>query len=138
MLLDNPLEDRRIAARVPRALGIDDRNRSAFADAQAVRFRAEDAALLGEPELPKAPLQELPRGEAALLVAALRRRLIAAEKDVAARDGHADGLRGRALRIGRHLRLRHRTLPRSTRGRARPAAPCSRRSPMRRRPRGWR
>jgi hypothetical protein len=45
MLLDDPLEDRRIALPVPRALWIHDGDRSAFADAQAVHFGAKNAAL---------------------------------------------------------------------------------------------
>ena len=69
---------------VPRALGIDDRNRAAFADAEAIGLGAQDAALLGQAELLQAALQELPRREAAILVAAFRLGLIAAEKDVPA------------------------------------------------------
>ena len=78
---------------VPGALGIDDGDRTAFADAKAVRLGAQDAALLGQPELLEAPLQKVPRREAAILVAAFRLRLIAAEKDVPPRDRHADALR---------------------------------------------
>ena len=95
------LEHRRVALRIPRALRVDDGDRSALADAQAVRFRAEDAALLREAQLLQPPLQELPGGQAALLVAALRSRLVAAEKDVAAaRSGRRSSAtsRSRALR----------------------------------------
>src|SRR5262252_704252 len=104
MLLDDPLEDRRIAARVPRALRVDDGDRSALADAEAIRFRAQDAALLRQPELLEAPFEELPRREAAFLLAALRIRLVAAEKDVPPRARDADRLRDRALRVSRHRR----------------------------------
>src|SRR4051794_20716588 len=97
MLLDDPLEDGRIALRVPRAFGVDDRDRSAFADAQAVGLGAEDAALLRQTELLQPPLEKLPRGEAAVFLAALRVRLIAAEEDVPPRDRHADRLRHGAL-----------------------------------------
>jgi len=99
MLLNDPLEHGRIAARVPRPFRIDHGDRAALADAEAVRFRPEDAALIRKAELFQAPLEKLPRLEAARLLAALRRRLIAAEKDVAARDGHADG-RGNLLLFG--------------------------------------
>src|SRR5262245_64732521 len=102
MLLNDPLEHRRIAGAVPRALWIDDGDRSAFADAQAVRFRSQDAALLRQPELLQACFQKLPRGEAAILVAALRLRLVAAEENMAARDGHADAVRDGTLRLDRH------------------------------------
>src|SRR5688500_6869410 len=93
VLLNNPLERGRIALAVPRALGIDNRNRAALADPQAVRFRPQDAALVGEPQLTKAAFQEIPRRHAALHVAALRLGLLGAEKDVALRDGNADGVR---------------------------------------------
>jgi hypothetical protein len=46
MFLDDPLERGRIALPIPGALRIDDGNRTAFADAKAVRFAAQDAALL--------------------------------------------------------------------------------------------
>src|SRR4029079_3207818 len=86
VLLDDPFEHRRIAFPVPRALGIDDRNRPAFADPQAVGLRAEDAALIGEPQFLEAALQIVPGREPARLVATLRRGLIAAEEDVAPGD----------------------------------------------------
>ena len=97
MFLDDPLEDRRIALPVPGALGIDDSNWPAFADAQAVRLGAEDAAVLGKPELFEARLQELPGDQPAMQVAALRLGLIAAEKNVPPRHRNADALRLGAL-----------------------------------------
>ena len=93
MIVDDALEDRRIAAPIPRALGIDDRDRSTFADAQAIRLRAENAALLRQTEFLQPPLEKLPRGEPAFLLTAFRIGLIAAEKNVAPRNGHADALR---------------------------------------------
>src|SRR6476661_8187473 len=90
MLLDDKFEHRRIAGAVPRALGVDDRDRSAFADSKTVGFGAQDAALIGQSELLEPPFQELPGGEPAFPVAALRRRLIAAEKDVTAGDRNAN------------------------------------------------
>ena len=48
VFLDDPLEHRRIALAVPGAFRIDDGDRAAFADAQAVRLGAQDAALLGQ------------------------------------------------------------------------------------------
>src|ERR1043166_9550907 len=132
MLLDDALEDGRIARGIPRAFGVDDGDRPAFADPQAVRLRAEDAPLLRQPELLQSPLEKLPRGETAILVAALRVRLIAAEKDVP--PCHADANRRRDAA----LRLRRRTHRDSTRGRAHSAAPCSRRSRTPRPPPDWR
>src|SRR5690349_9530469 len=99
MFLDNPLEHRRIAAAVPRALGVDDGDGAAFADAEAVHFRPEDAALFGEPELLQPALEELPRGQPAISLAAFRRRLIAAEENVPARRGHADRFRRASLGV---------------------------------------
>src|SRR4051794_27736870 len=90
VLLDDPLEDRRIALAVPRAFRIHDGNRTAFTDAQAIGLGAQDAALFGEPELLKARFQKLPRDEAAMQVAALRLGLIAAEKDVAPGNRNSD------------------------------------------------
>src|SRR6185295_12019650 len=92
MFLHDPLEDRRIALAVPRALRIDDGNRSAFADPQAVGLGAENAAVLGQPQLFEARLQELPCDKAAMQVAALWLGLIAAQKNVAPRDGNTDTL----------------------------------------------
>src|ERR1051326_1333293 len=104
MFLDDPFENGRIASGVPRALGIDDRDRSAFADAQAVRLRPQDAALLRQSELFEPPFQKIPCRKSALLLAAFRVRLIAAEKDVAPRNRHADRVRDGALRFGVHQR----------------------------------
>src|SRR6185436_15351378 len=82
MFLDDPLENRRVALAVPGAFGVDDGNRPAFTDAQAVRLGSQDATLFGQPKLLEAPLQEVPCRKAAILVAAFRLGLIAAEKDV--------------------------------------------------------
>src|SRR3977135_898963 len=102
MFLDDPLEHRRIAVRVPRAFGIDDGDRAAFADAKTVRFRPQNAALLGKTELLEPALEKVPRGQDAIFLAAFRVRLIAAEKDVATCGVDADALRAGALRIIRH------------------------------------
>ena len=100
VLLDDALEDGRIAVPVPRALRVDDRDRAAFADAQAVRLRPQNAALLREAELLQPALQVIPRREAALLVAALRLGLIAAEEDVAPAHGDAEAFGDLLLREG--------------------------------------
>lgn len=92
MFLDDPLEDRRIALAVPRAFRVDNGNRSAFADPQAVGLGAEDPALLGKPQLFEARLQKLPCDQAAMQVAALRLGLIAAQENVAPRDRNTDAL----------------------------------------------
>src|SRR5262245_59992151 len=132
MLLDDPLENRRIAGGVPRAFRIDDGDRSPFEDTQAVCFRAQDAALLGETELFKAALEELQRSTDAVLVADLRIGFYDATKRLAPRYRDADALRDVALR------LRCRTHSDPIRCPARRAGPCSRRAPRRRPRRGWR
>src|SRR3954447_16231674 len=102
MFLDDPLEDWRIALAVPGAFRIDDGNRPAFADAQAVGFGSENAALLGQPQFLEARLQELPSDQATMQVAALRLGLVAAEQNVAPRDRNTDALGLRPLRFIRH------------------------------------
>jgi hypothetical protein len=105
MFLDDSLQHRRIALSVPSTFRVDDCNRTTFADAQAVGFGAKDAALFGELQLFETPLQERPCGEATLLLAAFRFGLIAAEKNMAPRDGHTDAGRDFSLGIG-HLVVR--------------------------------
>ena len=90
MLLDDAFERGWIARAVPGALGVHECDRPPFADAQAIRFRAKNPPLLRQPELPQALFQKIPGRETALVVTALRLRLIAAKKDVASRDEHAD------------------------------------------------
>src|SRR5262249_13813146 len=102
VLLDDPLEHRRIALGVPRPFGIDDCNWPVFTDTEAVGLRAQDSALVREAELFQSSLEEFPCDKATMQVAALRLRLIAAEKDVAARDRNADALRDLALRFDAH------------------------------------
>src|SRR5690349_7262362 len=89
VLLDDAFEHGLVALRIPRALRVDDCDRPALADAEAVRLGAQDTALFRELQLLEPPLQEVPRCQTAFLVAAHRRRLVAAEKDVAARHIHA-------------------------------------------------
>jgi hypothetical protein len=102
MFLNNSLQHRWIALPVPGSFGVYDRNRSTFADAEAVGFRPKDAALFGEFQLFEPSLQEPPCGEATVLVTALRFGLIAAEKNMAPRDRHTDAGRDFSLGIG-HL-----------------------------------
>src|SRR5262245_20379305 len=97
VLLDDSLEHRRVALAVPRSLRIDDGDRTAFTDAQAVGLGAQDAAVLGEAQLFQALLEKVPGGQAALLVTALRRRLIVAQEDLPARRGDADRVRDVSL-----------------------------------------
>ena len=98
MFLNDSLEHRRITFSVPRTFRVDDCNRTTFADAEAVGFGAKDAALLGELQLFETPLQERPCREATFLLAAFGFGLIAAEKDMAPRDGHTDA--GRDFSLG--------------------------------------
>ncbi len=105
MFLNDSLEYGRITLAVPSPFGVDDRNGTAFADAEAIGFGAKDATLLGELQLFETPLQERPRGKAALLLTAFGFGLIAAEKNMAPRDGHTDAGRDCSLGIG-HLVVR--------------------------------
>src|SRR5687767_1727698 len=73
VLLDDLFEHRRVALAVPGAFLIDLRNRPAFADSQAIRLGAQDAALLRQAQLLQPALQELPRRDPPLLFAALGR-----------------------------------------------------------------
>src|SRR5262249_54811898 len=100
VLLNDSLEDRGITLPVPRTFRVDDGDRAAFADAQAIRLRAQDATLLRKLQLLEPSLEELPRHKAPFLVAAFGFRLIAAKKDVAPRDRHADAGRNLTLGIG--------------------------------------
>ncbi len=75
---------------VPRALRVDDGNRTALADAKAVGLAAENAALVGEAKLVEPALQKVPRRHAAFHVAALGLRLLGAEEDMPAGDRNAD------------------------------------------------
>src|SRR6266498_1865163 len=97
MFLNDPFQHGRIALTVPCAFGIDDGDRSAFTDAQTVRLRAENAALLRQSELLEPPFQEVPRGKPAIFLAALGLGLIATQKNMPARNGHADARCDRPL-----------------------------------------
>ena len=98
MFLNDSLQHGRITLSIPSTFRVDDCNRTTFADAEAVGFGAKNAALLGELQLFETPLQERPRGEAAFLLAAFGFGLIAAEKNMAPRDGHTDA--GRDFSLG--------------------------------------
>ena len=105
MFLNDSLQHRRIALSVPGTFRVDDCNRTTFANAEAVGFRAKDAALFGELQFFETPLQECPCREATFLLAALGFGLIAAEKNMAPRDGYTDAGRDFSLGIG-HLVVR--------------------------------
>ena len=100
VLLNDPLEHRRIALAIPRAFGIHHGDGTTLADAKAIHLAAQDAALFREAELSQAALEEFPRCEPTLLLAAFRRRLIAAEKDVPPRHRNADRRGNLALQLG--------------------------------------
>ena len=93
MLLDDSLEDRRIALAVPRSFGIDDGDWTTVADAKAIGLGAQDAALFRESELLEPPLQVVPRRQPAIFLAALWLRLITTEKNMTARTRDAARLR---------------------------------------------
>ena len=105
MLLNDPLENGRVALAVPRTFRVHDRNWTTLTDAQAVGFGAKDAALFRELQLFETPLQKIPSVQATLLVAAFGLRLIAAEKDVAPGDRHTDARRDFSLGIGHLVRI---------------------------------
>jgi hypothetical protein len=82
MFLNDALEHRWITGSIPGALGIHNGDWSAFADPEAVRFRTQDAASIGELQLFQSFFEIVPCFEASRFLAAFRRALIAAEKDV--------------------------------------------------------
>ena len=90
MLVDDAFENGRIAASIPSTFRIDDRDRTAFADAQAVCLRPKDAAGFGQAQLLEALLQKFPCFDRSLAIAAFRVRLIGAQKDMPPRTRHAD------------------------------------------------
>ena len=100
VFLNDALQHRRITLAVPGTFRVYHCNRSTFADAEAVGFRAQDAALLRELQLFETPLQESPCGNATFLITAFRFCLIAAEEDMAPRDRHTDAGGDFSLGIG--------------------------------------
>ena len=84
VFLDDALEDFRRAGVVPGALGIDDRDGAACANAEAVGLGAVHFGLeANKAEFLEPRFQERPRFETGLLGAALRLGLVGAEKNVA-------------------------------------------------------
>src|SRR5882672_5733172 len=86
MFLNDAVEHGWIALPVPRPFGIDDGDWAAFADSEAVHLGAQDTTLLRQPQLFQTTLQEVPRGEAAIFLAALWVGLVAAKKNMPPRD----------------------------------------------------
>ena len=101
VFVNNPFERGRIAGAVPRSFGIDHGNGTTFANAKAVRLRAQNAALLRQSQLLQPAFQKVPCGQAAFFLAAFRVGLIAAQEDVPARHRHADADGSCMLRIRR-------------------------------------
>src|SRR6478735_2420670 len=85
MFLDDPLEDRRIALAIPRAVRVDDGDGTRLADAKAVGLCAQHA-VVGEPQLDQTSLQIVPRHNRPIPIAAFRLGLVAAEENVAPGD----------------------------------------------------
>ena len=85
MLLNNPLQDGGGTGVIPDALGINDRDGTMQADAQAIGLGAKDGRILarGQTQFLQPPLEKLPRLQAGFLGAALGFGLIGAEKNVA-------------------------------------------------------
>ena len=92
VVVDDALEHRWVALSVPCALRIDDGDRSALANPEAVGLRSKDPALLGQAQLLQPPLEKIPRGQPALLIAAFRCRGVAAKKDMPSRNGNTNRL----------------------------------------------
>ncbi len=90
MLIDDPLEHRRIASSVPGTFRVYDRDRATFANAETIRLRAENATGLGQAQLLEPLLQKFPCFDGSLPVAAFRVGLIGAQEDVATRVRYAD------------------------------------------------
>jgi|SRR5688572_26349834 len=91
MLVDDPLENDRIASSVPRAFGIHDRDRTTFADAKAIRFRTENAAGFGQAQLLEPLFQKFPCFDRSVTVAAFRIGLVGAQEDVPPGVRYTDG-----------------------------------------------
>jgi hypothetical protein len=89
MFVDDPLEHRRIASSIPRAFRINNGDRAALADAETIRFGAENAAGLGQAQLLEPFLQKFPRDDRSVAVATFRVGLIGAQKDVPPRVRYA-------------------------------------------------
>lgn len=90
MFLNDSLDHRWIAPAVPGSFRVNDGDWPALADAQTIRFRAQDAASFREPKLFEPPLEVIPRQQRALAIATLRFRLIGAEEDMAPCIGYSD------------------------------------------------
>ena len=99
MLLDDPLEDGRIALAIPRAFRVDNGNGAGLADAKAVRLGAQHS-VIGEPQLDQTPLQIVPRHDRPIPIAAFRLGLVAAEENVAPGDADPQLLDDGVLTVG--------------------------------------
>ena len=99
MLLDDAFERGGIARVVPGTLGVDDSDGTAPANAKAIGFGAQDAALFRQPQFLQTTLQIIPRLDAASLIAALGNGLVTTQEDVSARYHHAHCLGHGALLV---------------------------------------
>lgn len=84
MFLDDPLQHLWGAAVVPYTFGIDDRDRSCAADAQAADLAPQDPRLAAQSQLSQPPFEEIPRGDPGRAVAAFGLFRIGAKEDVVA------------------------------------------------------
>lgn len=82
MFLNDALHRLRSHMAVPDALGVDERDRSALADAEAIGARTVD--LIEQPEFIEPPLEIVPSFDALFARAALRLGLIGAQKNMTA------------------------------------------------------
>jgi hypothetical protein len=89
MFLNNAFQDLRRGGVIPRAFGIDHRDRALLADAQAIGLRAINAVLaLRDPQFFEPAFEVLPGGDGFFLRRALRLGLIGAEENMAAGLGN--------------------------------------------------
>ncbi len=93
VLLNDPLEHRRITCSIPSPFRIHDPHWPTLTDPETVGLSAQHTPLLGQPELTQTPLQIHPSDKPALPGTALRLGLVTAQEDVPPRDRHPD--RGR-------------------------------------------
>jgi len=83
MLLDDPLQNIRLAGMVPNPVWVDDSYRAVCANAEAVGFRAPKMSLSAQVDLFGSPLQVIPRSKSRFSRTAFCSGLICAKKDMA-------------------------------------------------------
>lgn len=88
VLLNNPLQHRRVAVSVPGSFGVDHCNRTAEADTKAIGLGTEYSAPPGELQFFQSLFEKVPGDERSFPVAAFRLALVATQEDVASDFGY--------------------------------------------------